>query len=73
MKNILLYIGKSRRFPKIGWIHPCYFCETPTSNYFSSEYIDYIVEIYICNYCCDNTRKLDYIYDKIISNNTFKR
>ena len=68
-KNIMLYRGKSRRFPTKGWLHSCYLCETPTSNYFSEEYIDYIIEIYICNHCCNN-KNLDYLYKKM---NTFKR
>jgi hypothetical protein len=67
IKNIILYIGKSRMFPKKGWIHSCYFCESPTSHNFSIEYQDCIIEIYICHYCLKDKNKID-IYKKIMSN-----
>lgn len=46
-KNIVMYIGNSRKFPICGWIHACYFCEAPNGNYemFCG------VEVYVCKEC----------------------
>ena len=61
-KKIILYIGKRRKFPQNGWIHPCYLCEAPTSEYCCKEYRKYNIEIYICNRCYKDDHLMDFIY-----------
>lgn len=45
--NIRMYVGSSRTFQNIGWIHPCYFCETPCGNF--ENFCG--VEVYVCKEC----------------------
>jgi len=35
--KVKIYTGTSRDFPLEGWIYPCSYCETPTSNFVSVE------------------------------------
>lgn len=59
--KIKIYTGTSREFPLEGWIHPCYYCETPTSNYVYVEkkiynmvkkyYKKYKFMVYFCKQC----------------------
>lgn len=49
-KNIRMYVGSSRKFPIEGWIHACYFCEIPCSNYVQV----CNAHVYTCRKCVRN-------------------
>ena len=44
---------KNTHFPKIGWMFPCYNCETVTSYFFTTK----SYEVYMCRDCYRNLIK----------------
>ena len=47
LENQIIFVGKSKRFPIEGWLHPCYFCDI-----IGDDFVNYLVyRIYACKDC----------------------